>query len=231
MKRLILFLGLVLLSKASYSQVAENLKFTYARRQVSDTSSLLMLESVARIANISSNQNYQVKVSRTLVSEVTGSENYFCWDVCYDSPTSVSTGALTIAAGDTNSIFSAHYKPMGSNGITSIKYCFFNSNDVSDSICYNATYISGITNIESIYQSIGINLFPNPTHGELNISSEGLLGESQRFKILNSQGKLIFQGKVKAKVQIDLSNYSQGIYFLQLFEDDMLIKTEKFIVE
>jgi hypothetical protein len=192
---------------------------------VSDPSPLLMLESYCRITNISSNA-IAIKASRNLVVPIIGSSNYFCWDYCYDSSTSVSDGSVTILPGDTNSSFSAHYKPMGNEGTCVIKYCFFNPSDILDSICYNANYVSGTVGLEIPEERFTKpRLFPSPSSGKLFIN---LLGESKellKLQIFNSMGSLVYQRNFENQskvIDITPEHLPPGLYYYSLYSSKNL---------
>jgi len=73
--------------------------------------------------------------------------------------------------------------------------------------------ISGINSIARI-----VNLFPNPTNGVLNINTP-IAGE---IKLFNMEGKLLLSRHVEAYQDniINLSNYSEGVYFISIENND-----------
>lgn len=125
------------------AQVRADLKIFYAKRSIADSSIFLKLESPARLTNLSANKTLNVKVNRIIIDKVSGSNNYFCWDVCYDNETDFSSGSLFILPNDTVEVFTGTYLPMGNAGKSIIKYCFSNAENVTDSICYIANFTSG----------------------------------------------------------------------------------------
>lgn len=60
----------------------------------------------------------------------------------------------------------------------------------------------------------GIHVFPNPTHREINILSEGEL-KHYSISVIDIVGNVIFSGE--NHTSIDLSHYPAGIYFLLFF--------------
>lgn len=76
-----------------------------------------------------------------------------------------------------------------------------------------------------------ISIFPNPTNGPLNISTDGLEGEI-RIGIHDAQGKLIrkmLPTSVHETQNLDLSDLPKGIYFL-IFENGQRRSSRKVIV-
>lgn len=68
-----------------------------------------------------------------------------------------------------------------------------------------------------------INIFPNPTKGELRVELTGadekmLKSSSNSIKVWDLQGRLLFSNKLVGPSNVvDLSRYSNGTYILQLF--------------
>ncbi|MFT7611935.1 MAG: hypothetical protein ACI9J3_000884 [Parvicellaceae bacterium] len=58
-----------------------------------------------------------------------------------------------------------------------------------------------------------ISVYPNPSSGIFKINSSIQKGT---FEIYNLQGKKVYSGSVKSNFQIDISDQSNGIYFLKL---------------
>lgn len=77
-------------------------------------------------------------------------------------------------------------------------------------------------------------LYPNPTSNNINIE---FLNQSQKpsyfnYKIFNNQGATIYEGGeiVLNDVEIELPTSLKGLYFIQIFQDDIKPRTKKFIV-
>ncbi|MFZ4399322.1 MAG: T9SS type A sorting domain-containing protein [Bacteroidales bacterium] len=73
-----------------------------------------------------------------------------------------------------------------------------------------------------------IKFYPNPTSGKITVEIEGKINEIFLFDIA---GKLMakFNSKNESSIEIDLSNYSTGIYFLK-FNDNLQWFTGKIIL-
>jgi hypothetical protein len=97
----------------------------------------------------------------------------------------------------------------------------------SDSIQISIT--TGIDDLELFSE---INLYPNPSDGEINIE----LPENHKITnavITDSQGKLIDKIDFETnelKYKLDLSTYTKGIYFIKFVDSDNYSKTLKLIV-
>jgi len=76
-----------------------------------------------------------------------------------------------------------------------------------------------------------INIYPNPSHGLFRIEILDITSENYIIKIVNINGKIVYYNETNSKYnQLDLSNYTKGVYFISI-EADQSIKTEKIIID
>jgi hypothetical protein len=90
--------------------------------------------------------------------------------------------------------------------------------------CYN------VTGFKDQREQQVVNIYPNPTQGWMTVSLEE--GTATSVTIRNSLGQLLLSDKTPStnQVELDLSSYPTGIYFLQLEVDGQVI-TKKIIKE
>jgi hypothetical protein len=75
----------------------------------------------------------------------------------------------------------------------------------------------GSTDVTSLHDaSEPLNLYPNPTQGDLFIESP-FTHERESYSLFNQMGKMIHQGTMNTtKTRIEMDSYSSGIYMLQI---------------
>ncbi len=86
-----------------------------------------------------------------------------------------------------------------------------------------------LANIES-NSSTNYSIYPNPSNGIINISN---LETNSRIEIINAMGQKIMDKKMNPSIltiEIDLSNYSKGLYFVKV-QSDLGIETYKIILQ
>jgi hypothetical protein len=219
MKKNLLFLALVL---SFLGMSAQSMELVNPVVQVNATASTLTGagEMVAEwpVTNISDVQ-ISVKCSRSVISEVAGTSNYFCWGVCYGETTNVSLLAQTIFASDTNHTFYAHYKPLGNPGQTIIRYCFFNTANPADQACQNVSfcYESDCAMEVSEQNSTKFELVgSNPLKGLTFMNYSMPAGENEgQLIITNLQGKIVKTSTVRGNsgsILLNAQDYAAGIY-------------------
>jgi hypothetical protein len=159
---------------------------------------------------------------------------YFCWDFCYFPDTDQSIGTLEIKAGETNSIFSGHVysTTTGVSCQDSIRYTFWNSNDVNDSVSIVVVYAaSDVFSVEE--NTVGIDkIYPNPANqfvfielSEQNIDGltvelYNLLGSKVRSTVVNSN-----------RIQLNVANLHAGIYLCTISKNGEAVETRKIVVK
>ncbi|PHS60630.1 MAG: hypothetical protein COB12_12965, partial [Flavobacterium sp.] len=113
--------------------------------------------------------------------------------------------------------------------------------DGTDLVCFTNTvdtyYFNGANscdnttlNIDDIFKD-SIVLYPNPVSNRsiLNIPSELL---ADKLLIVDVTGKIIKEEKInKSNFIINVMNYPSGIYFYQVYSENNLIKTDRFIIK
>jgi hypothetical protein len=89
--------------------------------------------------------------------------------------------------------------------------------------------VASCTEIDETIDNISdINLFPNPTTGVINLDEEYTSSNNFEIFIYNTYGKIIAQGKNLKTV--DLSEFSNGIYFVTIQSEDMNVINKKIIL-
>nr|NQU92063.1 T9SS type A sorting domain-containing protein [Bacteroidota bacterium] len=73
----------------------------------------------------------------------------------------------------------------------------------------------------------GVNIYPNPSAGVLNISG---LEKNAEVTVTNSQGQVVYSGIIGTDTQLDLSKQSKGIYFIRLMNENS-VKIEKVVLK
>jgi len=92
---------------------------------------------------------------------------------------------------------------------------------VDTSACANVV----ITDVNDIENALGIKIYPNPNTGKFTIEKSKNLSKDVYIKLLDETSRLIVTKVIPVdhqKVDVYISNYSKGIYFLQLFIDDVV---------
>lgn len=196
-----------------------SLEFVNPQTLVTGTSADPLLEANFGVKNISSSP-IDVKVERTIISEVPGSKNNICWGIyCYSSTTDVTPNEVTIIPGAVDSSFKGDYEPMGFAGATIVKYCFYDINNQSDSICIEITYDALPAGIADLNDKKAVfNIHPNPASSHVTLGYE-VKGNQNTLFIRDMLGKVVKKVPLQSgqhTLPMEVSDLQPGIYFYSI---------------
>jgi len=200
-----------------------------------DSGLYTIIESHVTVNNISSS-SIEVMLKKTEISTVAGSNNSFCWGSCVSNTTFVTTSAQTIAANSSDATsFVGDYQPKGHFGSTTVRYTFFNKNNVNDSVSFIVVYNAGTTAINENPVIVDFsNAYPNPATSVVNFNYElQSIGSAELIitDLLGSEiSRSILQNE-KSKLSIDVSAFNPGVYFYSLRVDGKQYFTRKLIIK
>lgn len=176
-----------------------------------------------------------VKVKKYMVKYLPGASVSFCWSICVDTSTAISPMPLTIAAGATNTKdFTADFEGNGNIGYAIAAFTFFDETNVNDSIMVNIRFNSGTSGVNNIKSNkINLNFYPNPAKNFINISTEDL-SYTDIIEIKSITGKTLIKTNVinekNGYININTENLNSGIYMLSIIRNNIIVKTEKLII-
>ncbi|MCL1850140.1 MAG: C25 family cysteine peptidase [Bacteroidetes bacterium] len=79
----------------------------------------------------------------------------------------------------------------------------------------------------SDFQITSFKLFPNPTTGKVTIEGNGL----NRVELYDIQGRMLAQyNNINEKLDINVNNYSNGIFFVKLYSNDSVVAVKRLVV-
>lgn len=124
--------------------------------------------------------------------------------------------------------------------ISSVQFRFrFSSNSIRqfegwiiDDVCFEESSEScvSISQKENIHNNSRLDLYPNPAKDQIHINYAGKNHGKAQIKIMNSLGQIIYQSdkwvNPKDHLEINIEEFSKGIYFFQLeFQNQAAINT------
>lgn len=196
-----------------------------------------VIQSQGSIENTSGAGALDVKVKRITVDTVPGTENYFCWEQCYEPPTSESPTSMSIAVGQRIDQFYADYKPNGQAGVSTLIYCFYDVANQADSVCATVRFSASPLGVQDVFtgNKSGISTaYPNPAKGVANINYALKNGwNTADLKVYSMLGALVKKVNLKedqGTLKLDVSSLPAGMYFYTLTVDNNSISTKKMLV-
>lgn len=164
-------------------------------------------------------------------------ENWFWFDgVQY--PASVDTsGLVSIGAGTTDESFEAFYNADGVEGISSVYYVFMDPTNPTSYAVFQFAYYAESTGISDyILENATFSAaYPNPAESFVSFDYD-IPNEVNRAEILitNLLGAVVYEGTINGlngTEKIDVSNFTEGIYFATLKLDNYIASTQKVLIQ
>jgi hypothetical protein len=88
---------------------------------------------------------------------------------------------------------------------------------------------SGKNNVDQDNDAI-VSIYPNPASEFLNITVKNGLSKGT-FKIFSALGTEIYADDVDTFKKIDLSDFKNNVYILNIYSDNALVQTYRFVVK
>ncbi|MEX2380445.1 MAG: T9SS type A sorting domain-containing protein [Vicingaceae bacterium] len=193
------------------------------------------------------NDTIIIRVKREEILIIQGTKDYFCWGECYgavaagEKPVWESPDVVDFAPGDTgtgDNDLSVYIEPHNKTGEALYRYTFIDTSDmlgINDQSIYVKYILSYLTSTkEKQANEVSFNLYPNPASNQVMLDFDKGLNQNLSVEVKDILGKQIETVAVNSsakKLQLDLSSYSKGIYFISVLDNQQIVKTKKLIVK
>ncbi|WP_169736097.1 T9SS type A sorting domain-containing protein [Crocinitomix catalasitica] len=194
------------------------------------------------VVNLSGGDLVDLSLQRVKIDEAEGVEDYLCWGanpldgLCYPvstvSPHIIFTtgdGAkATLPASDTAWMVT-YYLPYDKVGCTHYRYHVLDDRGAKiDSIDLK---FCGYLNVED-EGDVTMNIFPNPANSFVTVDINNPSNTISTFKLFNVIGEEVLeQTIVNGQNKVDVSNFSNGIYFYSILNNNDIIETKKLVIK
>lgn len=196
-----------------------------------------LLQTTGTVENTNGSAPIDVRVMRITEDTVPGTDNYFCWEQCYEPPVSVSPTTMSIAPGQRIDQFYADYKPNGIDGASALTYCFYDDANEADSVCVTVRFLITQVGIEDVFgtnESAVSSAYPNPAKDVVKINYGLKAGWNKAevvvYSMLGSKVREIDLTEDQGTLKMNVSSLPSGMYFYSLMVDDKAISTKKMLV-
>lgn len=228
MKKIYFLISLVIagLSVTAQSFTASNIFFS--------GDPMYFIEGHATITNVSSTPK-DVYVVRTVNNLAASHNSYFCWVQCYTPQVDTSPDFVTLLPGDNTDVFRGDLETNATPGVSQVTYCFYDSNNMSDSVCVEYVYPTfvGIADLPANKNYIS-KAYPNPAidvaNFYVNVEKFSKNAQLKFFNMLGAQVKEVGVTNVKNSIKVNISDLKAGIYFYSLWVDGKSTSTGKLMI-
>ncbi len=222
----------------SQSQVVNGQEVTVT----GDANAALLTSSLYTTRNGSTSINVNVK--RYELNAQAGTQNYFCWGVCYDAiPAGTlpfwSAGQeamLPMAPGATLDNFHAYHVPLGNAGISTYRYVWYNTAAPTDTVYVDIRFEATAVGIEEVSRPAAqIQAYPNPTSGndlQLEVSMDRASAGTQvvAYDMLGGAVRRLAIGAQQNRLLLPTSDWTPGVYFVSIERNGATLATRRVVV-
>ena len=235
-------LSLVLMTFAGYMS-AQSLSFKYEGNAVEPGTTIDIVSDI----NDSMEIQFDLHVINTTDADINvvlemesdpsnPTQDYLCWGSCY-MPGVLTANNTVVAGGE--GIFNGHCQfvdadwntlPVGSTA--KVTYTFYDerNQDVKYSFVVNFKYQpDAVEEINTIFS----NAYPNPANNTVSFDYEMQNANSAAVAIYNMMGQEVVRQDLNlgnSRVDINVSDLNEGVYFYSLIVNNQTVKTNKFVV-
>ena len=193
------------------------------------------IESHVDIIN-ASGTSLDVLAARTINNLVGNQFSYFCWGTtCYPPQTDTALYSVSMAPGAVDTSFIGYLDPVGTAGIATVTYCFYDMANVQDSICLEFVYdfTTGIGESGKAMSYLSAPA-PNPASG-FSMISYRLANPAldARLVIRNAMGTLVRNfvlSGAQSTILLNARDLAPGLYFYSLVAGHQVLGTRKLVV-
>lgn len=203
--------------------------------QVYGNPSSEVIESILWIKNNSTTLR-SLKVKKEISMNLDGTENTFFWDSFNNSDIIESPTSVIIEPFQTHKGFVANYVPNFTKGVMSIKYTFFDANNPNIYVAVTIDFITDeAANLFSQPLFTLSDAYPNPAESVVYfdyVLSRNIL--NAKIIIRTLLGSVIAERNIEGtqgKININIEEFVDGIYFYSLVLNSEIKLTKKLIVK
>lgn len=225
-----IFLGLFLITginlKAQSFQL-ENVAYTTFGSVDDD------LETHAYVRNIS-DQTRRIYVRSDIVDATSGHQTFFCWEECYYPGITVSPTYIEVGPNEVVEAFKGYLRPNGITGVSAVRFSFYSSTDIADSVSFIAVFDASPASLGKITSEPVLNAYPNPADYKINIAYENLNWDNRLIEVYNMLGIKVGQIVPESNtglVSFNTSNLKPGVYFYVAHSGGKTTKPGRFTVK
>jgi hypothetical protein len=177
-----------------------------------------------------STDDLDILVKKEELEILEGSDNTFCFnEACYPPFIYVAPTPMTIQPGETTGEqgFYGDYYPNGYQGISQIRYTFFDADDHTDSLSVIVKYVSGFVgtgSLDAMANQLISKPYPNPASSiaffdiELkNYSAPTILVV---YNLLGSEIRRFTFNEKSGRISIPVDDLEEGFYFYTFFIEE-----------
>lgn len=189
-------------------------------------------------ATINGGSNRTVGLRRYEMGVAAGTQNYFCWNLCYlpraagQTPLWVASDNQAMSPGTTFTGFGGYHTPNGDYSLSSYRFVWYDVNNPSDTAFVDLSFESavGISEAASVGQ---FSIAPNPANATATVNFDMSAGYADAIAVYNALGAQVLSTPIAATqrtAQLNTAALREGVYFVSLQRQGHALTTQRLVV-
>lgn len=179
-----------------------------------------------------------VNVKRYEVAVLPGSQNYFCWNLCYlpqeagDLPLWVAADQQMMYANQAFSGFGAYHMPDNTEGYSTYRYVWYDANFAADSAFVDITFGNSL-GVNDVVAAPALSMQPNPANQSVLLNFGTASGNNDRVVVCDALGAQVLSEPVLAgqrNTTLSTAALRSGVYFVSILRSGAAVSTQRLAV-
>ena len=189
-------------------------------------------------AELNGGGNRTVNVKRYEMGVTAGTQNYFCWNLCYlprnagQTPLWIGGDSQAMVPGVPFTGFGGYHIPNGDFSLSCYRYVWYDVANPNDSAFVDLCFESAV----GIGEALSVDQFsivPNPANAAAMVNFSLANGNADGIVVHNALGGQVMKSSVAAaqrSAQLSTASLPEGVYFVSLMDQGRTLRTQRLVV-
>ena len=187
-----------------------------------------------QIRNLTSN-DLNVLIEKEVIEDLEGTQNYFCWGMCFSSEVIVSPDAITVAANSLNTEPLSFHAMFNEDvyGYIVVRYYAYDERNPDERVSIIVKFHKSGEGIDTYMRPMIMSqAYPNPASSFVNFDYD--FDGNLTAVVYNILGQEVLRENLNAntgKLSFSVADLNDGIYFCTMLVNGQAYTTQKFVVK
>jgi hypothetical protein len=178
-----------------------------------------------------------INVRRYELNTVAGTQNYFCWGVCYlpqnsgALPVWTSADEVNMTPGTDFTGFHAYYKPNGISASTGFRFVWYDTANPTDTTWVDIYFNTQFVGVPEGSGRITLNAYPNPASGGEVVLEHGAVTNGE-LVVCDVLGNTVLRRTIggNQRTRFNVNGLAEGVYYATLRSNGDILATRRIAV-
>lgn len=200
------------------------------------------LKHSIRTTLLGGTEGRNINVRRYELNVQDGTENYFCWNVCYaaspagERPVWTGHRGIVLTPNEVNYAFGAYHRPEGIVGSNTYRYVWFDADTPNDTAWVDIEFVvlAGGVGVNEV-KAPQLSVYPNPSlGGDVNFVVEHIETSKATVTLYSLVGERLESFRPQAvggRLMVAAKGLPAGMYFAVLENNGVAVSTQRLLIQ